>query len=130
MRKSVIAVAATPILVFALSSCSSGSSTPTNTTPEAPASQKANAADAAKVDSFCKTADEIVAEAKKLTDEAKAKGGQSATMSSADQEKITAKVTKLTTQAEDLAPIVIADPSLLTQLTKCSENLQKATTGG
>lgn len=130
MRKSVTALAATPFLVFALASCSSGTSTPTNTTPETPTASMTASANAAKVEEYCAKVDATLAEAKKWTDEAKAAGDSTSTMTTAQAAKIKEKTTELTAQAQDLAAAVLAEPELTAKVTECSENLQDAPLGG
>ncbi len=129
MRKSLIAVSAAPLLL-ALASCSSGSSTPTNTTPETPQASKSAVANAAQVDSFCKKADATVKKAKKWTKQAQDKGGPTASMTQAQTNKIKKKVTNLSTQGQNLAAQVISTPELTAKVTQCADHLQKATTGG
>ena len=130
MRKSVTALTATPFLVLALASCSSGSSTPVNTTPETPTASIAASANQAKVDAYCAKVDATLKKAKKWTDQAKAAGDQFSTMTPAQAAKIKKKTTKLTTQAQSLAAAVLAEPELTAKVTECSENLQDASLGG
>lgn len=129
MRKTVI-LGAAPLLAVALASCSSGSSTPTNTTPETPRASISAEANAAKVDSFCKKANATVNKAKKWTKQAQATGGPTASMTQSQQNKIKKKVDSLNTQAQSLAAEVISTPELTAKVTDCADNLQKATVGG
>ncbi len=119
MRKSVTVLAATPFLVFALASCSSSSSTPTNTTPETPQASVQASENAQKVADYCAKVDELEAEAKELK-----------ANPNADQAKVVAqKATDLTTQAQTLAGAVLAEPELTAQVTDCSNRLQSVATG-
>ncbi len=132
MRKSTLALAATPFLVVALASCSSstsgsgGSSAP----PEVPPSEIANTENEAKVDAFCDQVDAVLAEAKKLTEDAQKADGPTGTMTKEQTAKIKAEVKKLSDQAKALAPVVIAEPQLTEKVTECATNLQDASFGG
>lgn len=132
MRKSSIALAATPLLVFALASCSSstsGSGT-SSAPPEVPPSEVANTENEAKVDAFCDQVDALLAEAKKMTEDAQKADGPTGTMSKEQAAKVKAEATKLSDQAKELAPVVIAEPQLTEQVTECAMNLQDASFGG
>lgn len=129
MRKTVI-LGAAPLLAVALASCSSGSSTPTNTMPETPQASMSAAANAAKVDAFCKKTKATVNKAKKWTQQAQASGGPTASMTQEQTDKISKKVKSLSTQGQNLAAEVISTPELTAKVTDCADDLQKATVGG
>lgn len=130
MRKSITALTATPFLVLALASCSSGSSTPVNTTPETPTASIQASANQAKVDAYCAKVDATLKKAKTWTDQAKASGDQFSKMTPAQAAKIKKKVTALSKKAQSLSAAVLEEQELTAKVTDCSENLQDANLGG
>ncbi|MFN8125399.1 MAG: hypothetical protein U0R64_02655 [Candidatus Nanopelagicales bacterium] len=120
MRKSVIVLAATPLLAVALASCSSSSSSTTTSEPaETPMASTEASANQAKVDAYCQKVDDVVAKANELKTNPNAQTAQ----------EISKEVTELTNQAKDLAGAVIAEPSLTSKVTECSTKLQSASAG-
>ncbi|MEI2717567.1 MAG: hypothetical protein V9E98_11315 [Candidatus Nanopelagicales bacterium] len=93
MRKSVIALAATPILVLGLSSCSGS--------PDAQA----------KVDEYCQKVKELSQQAKVLDGNTK----------QAEAKKLQKDAEALAGQASELAGAVISDPLLAQQILECSQ---------
>lgn len=115
MRKSAVALAATPFLLFAMSACSSSSST--STTSEAPsaasspASTAAEGSAAAKVDAYCAKIAELTSRAKALQ----------SNPDPAEAQALSQEATKLQEQAQSLAGAVAEDPSLAQKIATCSQ---------
>lgn len=113
MRTSVVAVAATPFLIFAMSACSSSSST--GTTSEAPSVASsppaAEGSAAAEVDAYCTKIAELTARAKALA----------SNPDPAEAQALSQEATKLQEQAQSLAGAVAEDPSLAQKIATCSQ---------
>ena len=120
MRTSVIVLAATPLLAVALASCSSSSSSSRTSEPvETPSASVQASENQAKVDAYCAEVDDVLAKANELKTNPNAQAAQ----------EVSKEVTQLTKEAANLAPAVIAEPSLTAKVTECSTKLQGAAAG-
>lgn len=120
MRKTLVALAATPFLVAALASCSSSSSTGTSTPAEStmPSAMESAVGGSAseKVDAYCAKVQEFVQ---------KANEAKSNPTGPAAQELLT-KSQELSTQAQEIIGEVTDNPELAQQVQQCSQEASTA----